>query len=164
MIGRMPQGAFMEQLDRIDRGMLDMLQQDGRVSNARLAEAFSLSETSCWRRLKRLEEAGLIEGYHARLDRRKLGLGVMAFVQIVCTQHSEEVTAEFERLIQASPNVLACDNTTGEADFLLQVVAADLDDYSHFVERVLRRLPGVLSIRSNLSLRQLKSTQRLPIA
>jgi len=89
---------------------------------------------------------------------------VMAFVQIVCTQHSEEVTAEFERLIQASPNVLACDNTTGEADFLLQVVAADLDDYSHFVERVLRRLPGVLSIRSNLSLRQLKSTQRLPIA
>ncbi|EDT39997.1 Lrp/AsnC family transcriptional regulator [Burkholderia ambifaria] len=154
----------MEQLDRIDRGMLDMLQQDGRVSNARLAEAFSLSETSCWRRLRRLEEAGLIAGYHARLDRRKLGFGVMAFVQIVCTQHSEEVTAEFERLIQASPNVLACDNTTGEADFLLQVVAADLDDYSHFVERVLRRLPGVLSIRSNLSLRQLKSTQRLPIA
>ncbi|MBM2771396.1 MULTISPECIES: Lrp/AsnC family transcriptional regulator [Burkholderia] len=154
----------MEQLDRIDRGMLDMLQQDGRVSNARLAEAFSLSETSCWRRLRRLEEAGLIAGYHARLDRRKLGLGVMAFVQIVCTQHSEEVTAEFERLIQASPNVLACDNTTGEADFLLQVVAADLDEYSHFVERVLRKLPGVLSIRSNLSLRQLKSTQRLPIA
>ncbi|WP_322027060.1 Lrp/AsnC family transcriptional regulator [Burkholderia sp. BCC1977] len=154
----------MEPLDRIDRGMLDMLQQDGRVSNARLAEAFSLSETSCWRRLRRLEEAGLIAGYHARLDRRKLGFGVMAFVQIVCTQHSEEVTAEFERLIQASPNVLACDNTTGEADFLLQVVAADLDDYSHFVERVLRKLPGVLSIRSNLSLRQLKSTQRLPIA
>ncbi|KAB0642050.1 Lrp/AsnC family transcriptional regulator [Burkholderia latens] len=154
----------MEQLDRIDRGMLDMLQQDGRVSNARLAEAFSLSETSCWRRLRRLEEAGLIAGYHARLDRRKLGFGVMAFVQIVCTQHSEEVTAEFERLIDASPNVLACDNTTGEADFLLQVVAADLDDYSHFVERVLRKLPGVLSIRSNLSLRQLKSTQRLPIA
>ena len=154
----------MEQLDRIDRGMLDMLQQDGRVSNARLAEAFSLSETSCWRRLRRLEEAGLIAGYHARLDRRKLGFGVMAFVQIVCTQHSEEVTAEFERLIQASPNVLACDNTTSEADFLLQVVAADLDDYSHFVERVLRKLPGVLSIRSNLSLRQLKSTQRLPIA
>ncbi|WP_175689732.1 Lrp/AsnC family transcriptional regulator [Burkholderia anthina] len=153
----------MEQLDRIDRGMLDMLQQDGRVSNARLAEAFSLSETSCWRRLRRLEEAGLIAGYHARLDRRKLGLGVMAFVQIVCTQHGEEVTAEFERLIQASPNVLACDNTTGEADFLLQVVAADLDEYSHFVERVLRKLPGVLSIRSNLSLRQLKSTQRLPI-
>ncbi|MBJ9623566.1 Lrp/AsnC family transcriptional regulator [Burkholderia multivorans] len=153
----------MEQLDKIDRGMLDMLQRDGRVSNARLAEAFSLSETSCWRRLRRLEEAGLIEGYHARLDRRKLGLGVMAFVQIVCTQHSEEVTAEFERLIAASPNVLACDNTTGEADFLLQVVAADLDDYSDFVEKVLRKLPGVLSIRSNLSLRQLKSTHRLPI-
>ncbi|MXN80091.1 AsnC family transcriptional regulator [Burkholderia sp. 4701] len=154
----------METLDKIDAGILDQLQQDGRISNAKLAERFSLSEASCWRRLKRLEEAGLIDGYHARLNRRKLGLGVMAFVQIVCTQHGEDVTAAFESIIQASPNVLACDNTTGEADFLLQVVAADLDDYSNFVEKVLRKLPGVLSIRSNLSLRQMKSTCRLPIA
>jgi DNA-binding Lrp family transcriptional regulator len=131
----------MEQLDRIDRGMLDMLQQDGRVSNAPGGSVLAERDVVL-ARLRRLEEAGLIAGYHARLDRRKLGFGVMAFVQIVCTQHSEAVTAEFERLIQASPNVLACDNTTGEADFLLQVVAADLDDYSHFVERVLRKLPA----------------------
>jgi DNA-binding Lrp family transcriptional regulator len=153
----------MEALDKTDLGLLDQLQQDGRISNAKLAEQFSLSEASCWRRLKRLEEEGLIEGYHAALDRRKLGLGVLAFVQIVCTQHSGEITAAFERIIQASPNVLACHNTTGEADFLLQVVATDLDDYSHFVEKTLRQLPGVLSIRSNLSLRQMKSTNRLPI-
>jgi len=109
----------MEELDSIDLGLLDQLQRDGRVSNAKLAERFSLSEASCWRRLKRLDDAGLIAGYHAALNRRKLGLGVMAYVQILCTQHTEEVTEEFERLVQASPNILACDNTTGEADYLL---------------------------------------------
>ncbi|SDC57239.1 Lrp/AsnC family transcriptional regulator [Paraburkholderia lycopersici] len=153
----------MEKLDSIDRGILDQLQRDGRISNSKLAVLFSLSETSCWRRLKRLEDAGLIDGYYTALNRRKLGLGVMAYVQIVCTQHSEEVTAEFERIIQASPNILACDNTTGEADYLLHVVAADLDDYSRFVEKVLRKLPGVFGIRSSISLRQVKSTRRLPI-
>lgn len=153
----------MEKLDNIDLGILDQLQRDGRVSNAKLAELFSLSETSCWRRLKRLDDAGLIEGCHTVLNRRKLGLGVMVYVQIICTQHTEEVTAEFERIIHASPNILSCDNTTGEADYLLQVVAADLDDYSRFVEKVLRKLPGVFGIRSNISLRQVKSTKRLPI-
>lgn len=150
-------------LDKVDIAIADRLQQDGRLSNARLAEQLALSEASCWRRQKRLEETGVIEGYKAILNRRKLGIGVMAFVQIVCTQHSEEVTAAFERIIQVSPNVLACHNTTGEADFLLQVVARDLDDYSRFVEKVLRKLPGVLSIRSNISLREMKVTNKLPI-
>lgn len=153
----------MTVLDKVDIAIADRLQQDGRLSNARLAEQLALSEASCWRRQKRLEETGVIEGYKAILNRRKLGIGVMAFVQIVCTQHSEEVTAAFERIIQASPNVLACHNTTGEADFLLQVVARDLDDYSRFVEKVLRKLPGVLSIRSNISLREMKVTNKLPI-
>lgn len=153
----------MNALDKVDIAIADRLQQDGRLSNARLAEQLALSEASCWRRQKRLEEMGVIEGYKAVLNRRKLGIGVMAFVQIVCTQHSEEVTAAFERIIQVSPNVLACHNTTGEADFLLQVVARDLDDYSRFVEKVLRKLPGVLSIRSNISLREMKVTNKLPI-
>ncbi|MDC7713697.1 Lrp/AsnC family transcriptional regulator [Vogesella sp. LYT5W] len=153
----------MTALDKMDVAIADRLQQDGRLSNARLAEQLALSEASCWRRQRRLEETGVIEGYKAILNRRKLGIGVMAFVQIVCTQHSEEVTAAFERIIQACPNVLACHNTTGEADFLLQVVARDLDDYSRFVEKVLRKLPGVLSIRSNISLREMKVTNKLPI-
>ncbi len=153
----------MAALDKVDIAIADRLQQDGRLSNARLAEQLALSEASCWRRQKRLEEMGVIEGYKAVLNRRKLGIGVMAFVQIVCTQHSEEVTAAFERIIQASPNVLACHNTTGEADFLLQVVARDLDDYSRFVEKVLRKLPCVLSIRGNISLRGRKVTNKLPI-
>ncbi|WP_018150947.1 Lrp/AsnC family transcriptional regulator [Leeia oryzae] len=153
----------MDAIDKVDIAIADRLQQDGRLSNAKLAEQLSMSEASCWRRQKRLEESGVIEGYQAVLNRRKLGIGVMAFVQIVCTQHSEEVTAAFEKIIQVCPNVLACHNTTGEADFLLQVVARDLDDYSRFVEKVLRKLPGVLSIRTNISLREMKMTNKLPI-
>jgi DNA-binding Lrp family transcriptional regulator len=150
-------------IDRIDAEILIRLQSDGRLSNAKLAEQVSLSETPCWRRLKRLEEAGVIEGYQAVVNRRALGLGVMAFVQLTCSEHDEASTAAFQKAVEASPQVLSCHNTTGDADFLLQVVAQDLDDYSRFVEKVIRKLPGVTSIKSNLSLRELKSSNRLPI-
>ena len=153
----------MAKIDKVDADILAMLQENGRLSNSKVAERLSMSETPCWRRLKRLEESGVISGYQAILDRRALGLGVSAFVQLGCAEHSEAATEEFQRIIQSSPNVLSCHNTTGEADYLLQVVAKDLDDYSRFVERVLRRLPGVTSIRSNISLRELKSSNRLPI-
>ncbi len=153
----------MSALDKVDNGILSQLQQDGRLTNAKLATRLSLSETPCWRRLKKLEEEGYIIGYQANLDRRKLGFGVMAFVQLTCTDHDENSTQAFERIIQESDNVLACHNTTGEADFLLQVVAKDLDDYSRFVEKVLRKLPGIAAIRSNISLREVKASSRLPI-
>ncbi|WP_447927484.1 Lrp/AsnC family transcriptional regulator [Vreelandella sp. EE27] len=153
----------MAPLDKIDAQLVAYLQADGRLSNAKLAERLSISEATCWRRHKRLEEASVIEGYQATLNRRELGASVLAFVQITCTQHDGAATAEFERLVQASSRVLSCHNTTGEADFLLQVIARDLDDYSRFVETVLRKLPGVSSIRSNLSLREVKATNRLPV-
>jgi len=153
----------MTRIDKVDADILTRLQGDGRLSNARLAEQVGLSETPCWRRLKRLEDDGVIEGYQAVVNRRALGLGVMAFVQLTCSQHDEQTTAAFQKAIETSPQVLSCHNTTGDADFLLQVVAEDLDDYSRFVERVIRRLPGVTSIKSSLSLRELKSSNRLPI-
>ncbi len=155
---------MIERLDKVDIAISERLQRDGRLSNVKLAEQLSLSEASCWRKQKRLEEYGVIEGYQAILNRRKLGLGVMAFVQISCSDHSEEATQNFEKIIASAPQVLSCHNTTGEADFLLQVVARDLDSYSRFVEKVLRKLPGVLSIRSNLSLREMKTTHRFPVA
>lgn len=151
-------------LDRTDTQLLALLQKNGRLSNAKLAEALSLSETPCWRRLKKLEEEKVISSYQANIDRRKVGFGVMAFVQISCTSHDEESTLLFERIIAESENVQACHNTTGEADFMLQVVAKDLDDYSAFVENTLRKLPGVSAIRSNISLREVKSSTRLPLA
>lgn len=155
---------MLERLDKVDIAISERLQRDGRLSNVKLAEQLSLSEASCWRKQKRLEECGVIEGYQAILNRRKLGLEVMAFVQISCSDHSEEATEKFEKIIASAPQVLSCHNTTGEADFLLQIVASDLDSYSRFVEKVLRKLPGVLSIRSNLSLREMKTTHRFPVA
>ncbi|NQZ32804.1 MAG: Lrp/AsnC family transcriptional regulator [Oceanospirillaceae bacterium] len=150
-------------LNKIDLNILNQLQSDGRISNSKLATQVSLSETPCWRRLKKLEEEGYIESYQANLDRRKLGFGVMAFVQLTLTEHDEQTTSDFEAIIINNDNVLSCHNTTGEADFLLQVVAKDLDDYSNFVDSVLRKLPGISAIRSNISLRELKSSSRLPL-
>jgi DNA-binding Lrp family transcriptional regulator len=150
-------------IDKVNAEILKLLQTDGRMSNAKLAERLSMSETPCWRRLKKLEETGVIEGYQANLNRRKVGLGVMAFVQLRCSEHSQTTTEEFQRIIDDCPNILACHNTTGDDDFLLVTVARDLDDYSAFVDRVLRKLPGVTSIRSNLSLKEMKSSNRLPI-
>lgn len=115
-------------LNNKDIEILNLLQKDGRLSNAKLASQVSLSETPCWRRLRKLEEEGYIQNYQANLDRRKLGFGVMAFVQLTYTEHDEQTTSDFEAVIVNSDNVLACHNTTGEADFLLQVVAKDLDD------------------------------------
>ncbi|MGE4298992.1 MAG: Lrp/AsnC family transcriptional regulator [Desulfovibrionaceae bacterium] len=154
----------MEGLDEKDMGILRALQQDGRTPNAKLAEQVALSEAACWRRLKRLQDGGVIEGYEAVLNRRALGFGVLSFVQLSCNQHSEEVTRELERIVLDNPNVLSCHNTTGDDDFLLQVVAKDLDDYSRFVENVLRKIPGATNIRSNISLRELKASRRLPIS
>ncbi len=153
----------MASLDKVDYRILSHLQRDGRLTNARLAGKLSLSETPCWRRLKRLEEEGYISGYQANLDKRKLGFGVMVFVQLSCSHHDAVNTKAFEDAVQGSEYVLSCHNTTGEADFLLQVVARDLDDYSQFVEDVLRKLPGITAIRSNISLREVKSSTLLPL-
>lgn len=153
----------MAQIDSINMEILNQLQNDGRMSNAKLADRLSMSETPCWRRLKKLEECGYIESYQANLNRRKLGLGVMAFVQLSCSEHDQVSTSEFQRIIETTPSILSCHNTTGEDDFLLVVVARDLDDYSAFVDSTLRRLPGVTSIRSNLSLKEMKSSNKLPL-
>lgn len=154
----------MQPIDRVNAEILTLLQNDGRMSNAKLAEQLNMSETPCWRRLKALEESGIIEGYQANLNRRKLGLGVMAFVQLRCSEHDQDATREFHRIVNASPNILSCHNTTGADDYLIVAVARDLDDYSNFVETVLRRLPGITAIRSNLSLKEVKASSKLPVS
>jgi len=153
----------MNALDSTDIAILRALQQDGRLTNARLAEQVALSETPCWRRLKRLEADGYIDAYRADLNRRKLGFGVVAFVQITLGDHAGDAPLQFEQRVAAMPEVLSCHNVTGESDYLLQVVAADLDTYGVFVRDALRRLPGVSAIRSNLSLREIKSSHALPL-
>lgn len=154
---------LLKQLDQTDLGILRELQADGRLSNAKLAEKLSLSETPCWRRLKRLEADGFIEGYQANLSRKKLGYGVVAFVQVTLGNHAGEAPLQFEKLVASMPEILSCHNVTGDCDYMLQIVASDLDAYGVFVRDQLRKLPGVTSIRSNLSLQEVKSSTALPV-
>ncbi|CAB3758589.1 Lrp/AsnC family transcriptional regulator [Paraburkholderia solisilvae] len=153
----------MNDLDKIDRALLAALQTDGRMSNAKLAEAVGLSETPCARRLKRLESDGYIERYRADLSRRALGLGVFAFVYVRFAVHDKSLSGRFEREIQAIPRILSCHNVSGTADYVLQVVARDLDDYGSFMRDQLRGLPGVTAMESALSLREVKQPGALPL-
>lgn len=150
-------------LDDVDRTILHLLQQDGTMSNPKLAEHLSLSVTPCWRRLKRLESEGYIKDYQANLDRRKLGFDVLAFVQLSFGIHTDTTSNSFEEAILKHPNVLSCHKITGNADYLLQVVATDLESYSQFIETVLRKMRGINVIHSSLALREIKSSSRLPI-
>jgi Lrp/AsnC family leucine-responsive transcriptional regulator len=154
----------MNDLDKIDRALLSALQIDGRISNAKLAETIGLSETPCARRLKRLESDGYIERYRADLSRRALGLGVYSFVYVRFAVHDKTLAGRFEREILAIPRILSCHNVSGTADYVLQVVARDLEDYGTFMRDQLRGLPGVTSVESALSLREVKSPGALPLS
>jgi DNA-binding Lrp family transcriptional regulator len=151
------------ELDKIDRAILAAVQLDGRISNARLAESVGLSETPCARRLKRLEVDGYIEAYRGALSRTALGFGVVAFVQVRFAIHDRTLSDRFEREIQAIPRIVSCHNVSGTADYLLQVVAYDLDDYGIFMRDVLRVLPGVTAVESMLSLREVKKHTGVPL-
>lgn len=150
-------------LDTIDRAMLRLLQQDGTISNAALAEHLSLSVTPCWRRRKRLEEEGFIDDYQANLNRRRLGFHVLAFVNVRFGMHTDEAPDRFEQVIRDMPEVLSCFKITGDSDYMLQVVASDLDSYANFLEKTLRKQPGISSIQSSLALREVKLSSRIPV-
>lgn len=153
----------MLSLDETDLSLLELIQQDGRISNTKIAEKLSLSEAPCWRRRKRLEESGLVESYQANLNRELLGFGVMALVQISFADPTDEAPVLFEERIQEIPEILSCYNVTGETDYLLQVVAKDLAFYELFLRTVLRKLPGVRSIQTSICLREVKNSKRLPL-
>ena len=153
----------LPKIDETDYALLALLQKDGRASNVKLAENLNLSETPCWRRLKRLEDTGFIKGYQANLNRRQLGFGVLAFVQICFAIHTDDLPEQFEQAIQGIPEVLSCHNVSGEADYLLQIVSEDLETYEKLLRGVIRRLSGVTSIKSSFSLREVKASTNLPL-
>lgn len=159
----MSKDRAFDSLDGVDRTLLGLLQEDGTLSSAALGERLAMSVTPCWRRRKRLEELGIIRDYQANLDRRKLGYDVLAFAQVRFGNVSDNAPDEFERAILGLPQVLTCHKVTGEADYMLTVVATDLESYGRFVEDVLRRQPGIASIQSSLALRELKAVTRLPV-
>ena len=150
-------------LDAVDRALLEALQKNGRATVGELAEQVSLSPSPCWRRVRQLEDAGLISGYHAHLDRHRVGYGVLGFVQLGLHNHTAEVTAAFEREVLALPQVLSCHNLSGRYDYQLEVVAADLESFADYVRTHVRSLPGVREISTSFSLKEVKRTMALPL-
>jgi len=150
-------------LDRIDLQILEALQADGRLTMAELAERGSLSPSPCWRRVQLLERSGFITGYHARLDRRRLGLGVHGFVSVRMENHAPALADHFERQVVALPEVVACHNLSGVHDYQLEVIAADHESFARLVREKLRSLPGVKDIYTSFTLRELKSAGSIPL-
>ena len=150
-------------MDAIDRKIIAALQRDGRLTNVELAEAVGLSPSPCLRRVRLLEEAGIISGYHATLDRKGVGLGLTVFVGVKVERHRDETAAAFRDAVRERPEVITCHLVSGDADFLLQVVVPDLAAYERFLLDTLLKLPGVSDIRSNFAIQTVKSGAPLPL-
>lgn len=152
-----------ETLNQIDIKLLTALQQDGRITNQALAEQVGMSASPCWRRVKQLEEEHYIQGYRAVLDRRKIGLGVMVFIRIKIDRHSETEAQKFEQEVMQLEDVVACYSIGGDADFLLQVVAPDLDSFAEFAMSIVRQLPGIKEMQSMFVLKEIKPFVAFPV-
>ncbi|NLU02280.1 MAG: Lrp/AsnC family transcriptional regulator [Pseudomonas lundensis] len=150
-------------LTTTDVRILTALQQDGRITNQTLADQIGMSASPCWRRVRQLEEHRYIQGYRAVLDRRKIGLGVMVFVRISIGHHSEAEAKKFEAQVMLLEDVVACYSIGGDADFLLQVVARDLDSFADFAMSVVRRLPGIKEMQSMFVLKEIKPFVSFPV-
>jgi Lrp/AsnC family leucine-responsive transcriptional regulator len=150
--------------DRFDAKILDALQRDGRLSVVDLAESIGLSPTPCARRIKALESEGAIEGYAAILNPARVGLAVLAIVQVKLTEHTDETVARFEREIQLMDEVTKCLAMTGSYDFILEVYGKDLEALSNVVLKKLIRVPNVRDLQSSVVLETIKRTARIPLA
>ncbi len=151
-------------LSRFDAKLLDALQRDGRLSVVDLAESIGLSPTPCARRIKALESEGAIEGYTAVLNPARVGLAVLAIVQVKLTEHTDESVARFEREIQLMDEVTKCFAMTGSYDFILEVYGKDLEALSNVVLKKLIRVPNVRDMQSSVVLATIKRTARIPLA
>jgi Lrp/AsnC family leucine-responsive transcriptional regulator len=150
-------------LDRIDRRILEELQADARLSSADLAERVSLTTSPCWRRVKRLEEEGLIGGYHARLNAKQLGYQVTAMVQISLDKKDAASVQAFEDAVQQIPQVLACFRISGRYDHQLIVVAEDLEAYGVFAGNSINGLPSVKEVYTAFVLKEVKAATNPPL-
>jgi Lrp/AsnC family transcriptional regulator, leucine-responsive regulatory protein len=153
----------MQKLDRYDLQILGELQADARLTNAELALRVGLSAAPCWRRVRALEEAGYIKGYHAEIDRRKIGLGVLAFVRVDAERVTGQSAREMENAIRQVPEIVSCHYISGTGTFELQVVARDLDAFSQFARQVLINLPHVKDLHTSFSLGEIKASSSLPL-
>ena len=155
-----PHGA---KLDRYDVAILDELQRDARLSNAELANRIGLSAAPTWRRVKWLEAQGIITGYRAEIDRRRIGLGALAFVRVDAERNNAQATRVLEDAIRALPEVVSCHYISGAGTFEMQVLTTDLDAYSRWAMNTLFKLPNVKDIHTSFSLGEVKAGAALPL-
>ncbi|WP_193177057.1 Lrp/AsnC family transcriptional regulator [Oricola nitratireducens] len=150
-------------LSETDRRLLAQLQEDCRISNQELANAAGMSASACWRRVRALEEEGVISGYVALVDAERVGQRFSAIVQLTLERHERDHVDNFIDAISRRPEVLQVFATTGEADYHVLVLCEDKDAYNAFLEDFLFRLPGIAHVRTNLVLKSIKSTPRIPL-
>jgi DNA-binding Lrp family transcriptional regulator len=152
-----------ERFDRATRQILQALQVDSRQSTQALADKVGLSATPVWRRIKELEESGVIRRHVALADREKLGLNICVMANVSLVRHSEGAVEQFERLALASQEIIECYGITGEADYVIKVVVPDMKAYDQFLQSQIFKIPGVASVRSNVVLREVKYETALPV-
>ena len=150
-------------LDPADLRILTALQSEGRIANVDLAERVGLSPSPCLRRTKQLEASGTIRGYVALLDRKRLGFGVEAFVQVSLERHQDRYDRAFREAVLSHPEIVGCYVMTGEMDYLLHVLARDLEAYGRFTLDILLKMPGVKDVKSSLALEVVKDSTALPL-
>jgi len=153
----------MVTLDRTDLRILAVLQSDGRITNAELAEKVSLSPSACLRRLQKLEGDAVLTGYTAQVDPQAVGLGLQAFVRVQLSKHESAVVSRFSELVNEWPEVVSCYALTGDMDYLLHVFVADLQDFSRFLLDRLLNAAGVADVNSSFVLRTVKRSAALPL-
>jgi Lrp/AsnC family transcriptional regulator, leucine-responsive regulatory protein len=151
------------ELDAIDRRIVGELQANARLSNIELAEKVGLSPSPCLRRVKRLEREGYIDGYRASLTRSRIGLGFSVFLGVKINVHANVEAQQFEQAVVEMPEVVACHLVSGEADYFLEVVVPDLEDYQRFLVGKLLNMPIVREVRSNIAIQTLKAGAPLPL-
>lgn len=149
--------------NELDRASLQRLQADARLSTQALAEKVGLSATPVWRRVKELEDRGVIRGQVVLVDREKIGLSILVLAHVSLVRHSEGAVEQFEQLVSTRREIIECHAITGEADFVIKVVAADMKAYDLFLQQHIFKLPGVSSVRSNVVLREVKYETALPV-
>lgn len=154
----------MREFDRHDRRILELLQAHGRLSMTELAERVGLSATPCTERVRRLEREGVITGYHAHLDPRALGYGMLVFVEIKMTTKSDEVFNKVKRQIDAVPEVLECHLVSGDFDYLIKARIGEMSQYRRLLGSILLKLPGATESRSYIVMEELKETVALRVA
>lgn len=150
-------------LDQIDRKVLDILQSNAKITNAQLSKEIGLSPAPTLERVKKLETSGIIQSYHAHLDREKVGLGVTTFVMVALVGHKKQVTDSFVKRVNEIPEIIECHHITGSGDFLLKVISKDINSYQKLMLEVINEIEEVASTQTMVILSTFKESKVLPI-